>query len=72
LEVLWWLVHHGFLLGHFFRAVEIAEGRTTSAVFFGLSSSLKGNYSNARKKKQWRRRRSNELVNSTSKKLLLK
>jgi hypothetical protein len=26
----------------------------------------------ARKKKQWRRRRSNELVNSKSKKLLLK
>jgi hypothetical protein len=27
--------------GHFFGAIEVAEGGTTVAAFFGLSSSLK-------------------------------
>jgi hypothetical protein len=32
----------------FFGAVEVAEGRTTVAAFFGLSSLLKENYSSSR------------------------
>jgi hypothetical protein len=39
-----------FSRGCFFGVVEVAEGRTTVAAFFGLSSSLKENYSSSRER----------------------